>query len=160
MFLEKSQLKDELVLVEEGDTMKYAPSHHLASYEPDLSVLDDELINAIQSRSPDLAKVRAAITKGADMKKTCSLQRCAAGDEKLGLLRYLLECGVSVDHQDHMGNTALMVASGTYIYHIYIYIYIYMYIYINIYIYTCNVYVYIYIYIYIYHIRNGGLRGG
>jgi hypothetical protein len=63
MFLEKSQLKDELVLVEEGDTMKYAPSHHLASYKPDLSALDDELIDAIQSRRPDLARVRAAITK-------------------------------------------------------------------------------------------------
>lgn len=63
MFLERNQLKDESVLVEEGDTMKYSASHNLASYKPDLSVLDDELINAIQSNSPDLARVRAAITK-------------------------------------------------------------------------------------------------
>jgi hypothetical protein len=46
------------------------------------------------------------------MKKTCALQRCAAGDGLLGILRYLLECGCSPDHQDHMGSTALMVASG------------------------------------------------
>lgn len=111
MFLEKSQLKEKLVKVKNGNIMTYAPSHYLQLHKPDLSASDNELVQAIINK--DLVRVKKAIINGADVKKTWALQRCACSDEKLNLLKYLLECGVDVNHQDHLRQTALMVASIT-----------------------------------------------